>query len=82
MMATSTLPLLDPAPLERQSMGDRAIRLEVLALFVAEAERLMNQVEEAGDPQVRADTSARTNPISERCAPRLRTRSPLRQTGA
>lgn len=54
-MATSTLPLLDPAPLERQSMGDRAIRLEVLALFVAEAERLMTQVEEAEDPQVRAE---------------------------
>lgn len=54
-MATGTIPLLDPAPLERRSMGDRSVRIEVLTLFIAEAERLMNQVEEAGDPQIRAE---------------------------
>jgi hypothetical protein len=54
-MVTSTLPVLDPAPLQRQTMGDRALQVEVLALFVAELERLMHQVERAEDRQVRGD---------------------------
>jgi HPt (histidine-containing phosphotransfer) domain-containing protein len=54
-MATSTIPLLDPAPLQRQTMGDTALRVEVLALFVAEVERLMRQLEDAPSPQVRTE---------------------------
>jgi HPt (histidine-containing phosphotransfer) domain-containing protein len=51
-MTTSTTPVLDPVPLQRQTMGDSAHRLELLALFVVEAERLMRQIEEATDKQV------------------------------
>jgi HPt (histidine-containing phosphotransfer) domain-containing protein len=51
-MTTSTTPVLDPAPLQRQTMGDPAHRLELLALFIAEAERLMRQIEESADKQV------------------------------
>ena len=51
-MTTSTTPVLDPVPLQRQTMGDAAHRLELLALFVVEAERLMRQIEEATDKQV------------------------------
>ena len=54
-MTTSTTPVLDPMPLDRQTMGDPAHRLELLALFVVEAERLMRQIEEARDRQVMAE---------------------------
>jgi hypothetical protein len=47
--------LIDPAALARRTHGDHRMQLEVLALFVAEAERLMQQVEDAEDPQVRGD---------------------------
>jgi HPt (histidine-containing phosphotransfer) domain-containing protein len=36
-------------------MGDDAMQVELLALFVTEAERLMRQVEDARDPQIRGD---------------------------
>ena len=36
-------------------MGDETMQVEVLALFAAEIERLMRQVEEAPDPHVRAE---------------------------
>ena len=51
-MSTSTTPVLDPVPLQRQTMGDPAHRLELLALFVVEAERLMRQIEEAADKKL------------------------------
>jgi HPt (histidine-containing phosphotransfer) domain-containing protein len=47
-------PLFDAAQLERRVMGDEALRIEVLSLFIAEAERLLAQVEEAPDDLVRA----------------------------
>ena len=36
-------------------MGDDAMQVELLSLFATEAERLMRQVEDARDPQVRGD---------------------------
>jgi hypothetical protein len=54
-MSTTAVPVFDPAKLQRQTMGDRAHQVEVLALFVAEAERLMRQVEDAPAPQLRGD---------------------------
>ena len=54
-MQTSRVPVLDAGQLRRQTMGDAAMQVEVLALFVAEAERLMRQVEDAPDAEVRAD---------------------------
>jgi HPt (histidine-containing phosphotransfer) domain-containing protein len=47
-------PVFDAAHLDRQTMGDEALRVEILALFVAEAERLLAQVESAPDQLVRA----------------------------
>jgi hypothetical protein len=54
-MPTDAIPVFDAAQLTRASNGDVAHQVEVLALFVAEAERLMRQVEDAPDPQVRGD---------------------------
>ena len=54
-MPTTAVPLLDPAQLKRQTRGIASLQIEVLSLFVAEVERLMRQVEDAPDPQVRAD---------------------------
>jgi hypothetical protein len=54
-MAVDTAPIFDPEKLRRHTMGDAAMQVEVLSLFVAEAERLMRQVEEAGDSQMRAE---------------------------
>ena len=54
-MATGALPVLDSAQLRRKTMGDPSLQVEVLALFVTELERLMRQVEEAADAQVRGD---------------------------
>jgi HPt (histidine-containing phosphotransfer) domain-containing protein len=48
-------PLFDAAQLRRQTHGDQSLQVEVLALFMTEAERLMNQVEDAPDPQTRAE---------------------------
>lgn len=47
-------PVFDAAHLDRQTMGDEALRVEILALFVAEVERLLGQVESAPDPLLRA----------------------------
>jgi HPt (histidine-containing phosphotransfer) domain-containing protein len=49
------VPLFDAAQLKRQTHGNPSLQVEVLALFMAEAERLMNQVEDAPDPQLRAE---------------------------
>jgi hypothetical protein len=54
-MSTNAIPVFDPTKLQRQTMGDPAHQIEVLALFVAETERLMRQVEDADDPQLRGD---------------------------
>lgn len=48
-MAIAAAPLLDPVELERRCLGDPAMRVELLALFIAEAERLMRQIEAAPD---------------------------------
>ena len=54
-MSTSPIPLFDAAQLHRRTMGDGALQVEVLSLFVTEVERLMRQVEDAQDPHVRGD---------------------------
>jgi HPt (histidine-containing phosphotransfer) domain-containing protein len=53
-MSTSIAPVFDTAQLQRRTMGDSALQVELLSLFVTEAERLMRQVEEAPNAQVRA----------------------------
>ncbi len=54
-MAAETTPLIDPAQLHRYTKGNASLQVEVLSLFVAEAERLLRQVEDAADAQVRGD---------------------------
>lgn len=54
-MSTKTIPVFDAAQLNRATSGDTTLQVEVLALFVAEVERLMRQVEDAPDPQLRGD---------------------------
>jgi HPt (histidine-containing phosphotransfer) domain-containing protein len=54
-MQASVLPVFDSAQLARQSHGDSALQVELLALFVTEAERLMQQLEAAPDRQIMAD---------------------------
>jgi len=54
-MQTSPVQILDAVKLQRQTQGDPQLQVEVLSLFVAEAERLMRQVEDAPNPEVRAD---------------------------
>jgi hypothetical protein len=49
------VPLFDAAQLKRQTQGNPSLQVEVLSLFMAEVERLMNQVEDAADPQMRAE---------------------------
>jgi hypothetical protein len=53
--ASKTVPLLDPVQLNRKTHGDASLQIEVLSLFVTEVERLMRQLEEASDPQIRGD---------------------------
>lgn len=53
-MSIDAAPVFDPEKLRRHTKGDAAMQVEVLSLFVAEAERLMRQVEEAEDSQMRA----------------------------
>lgn len=54
-MTTDSVPILDSAQLRRATNNDASLQVEVLALFVAEVERLMRQVEDAADPQERGD---------------------------
>jgi HPt (histidine-containing phosphotransfer) domain-containing protein len=54
-MPAPAVPLFDTTKLNRQTRGDPSLQVEVLSLFVAEVERLMRQVEDAPDPQVRGD---------------------------
>jgi HPt (histidine-containing phosphotransfer) domain-containing protein len=52
-MSESNQPVLDEEQLRRQAMGSDAHRTEILSLFVAEVERLLQQVERARDAQTR-----------------------------
>ncbi len=54
-MSTDTIPVIDTEKLNRATNGDPKLQVEVLALFVAEVERLLTQVEDAEDPQLRGD---------------------------
>jgi hypothetical protein len=54
-MPTNTTPVFDAEQLHRHTKGDPNLQIEVLALFVAEVERLMRQLELAADGQVRHD---------------------------
>ncbi len=48
-------PLFDAAQLNRHTRGNPRLQVEVLSLFLTEVERLMRQVEDAPDPQLRAE---------------------------
>jgi HPt (histidine-containing phosphotransfer) domain-containing protein len=52
---TSAIPVFDAAQLNRHTKGNASLQVEVLSLFITEVERLMRQVEDAPDPQVRGD---------------------------
>ena len=55
-MPTDRCPaVFDAAQLNRAHEGSASLQVEVLSLFVAEVERLMRQVEDAPDPQLRGD---------------------------
>lgn len=54
-MPTEELPIFDAVQLNRHTQRDPNMQIEVLSLFVAEVERLMMQVEDAPDGQVRGD---------------------------
>ncbi len=43
------------AQLHRRTFGNPALEVEILALFAAEADRLLRQIENAPDPQIRGD---------------------------
>jgi len=54
-MSTEAIPVFDAARLRRQTLGDATMQVEVLSLFVTEAERLMRQVEDAENAQMRGE---------------------------
>ena len=54
-MPDSAAPVFDRAQLDRRTLGNAALELEILALFVTEAERLLRQVEAAADAGIRDD---------------------------
>lgn len=54
-MADTAVPVFDRAQLDRRALGDARLEVEILALFVTEAERLLGQIERAADAQVRGD---------------------------
>jgi hypothetical protein len=54
-MSTDATPVFDAEKLRRQTLGDETMQVEVLSLFVTEAERLMRQVEAADSSQLRAE---------------------------
>jgi hypothetical protein len=55
MQTTTLAPMIDAAKLQRRTMGDVSLQVEVLSLFVAEAERLMRQIEDAPTAELRTD---------------------------
>lgn len=52
---TPVIPVIDAVQLNRHTNGNASLQVEVLSLFVAEVERLMRQVEDAPDAQIRGD---------------------------
>lgn len=54
-MSTNAIPVFDHDKLRRRAMGDPAHQVELLALFVAEAERLMRQLEDASSIEIRVE---------------------------
>lgn len=50
-----SVPLIDPVQLNRRTHGNASLQVEVLSLFGNEVERLMRQVEDALDPQMRGE---------------------------
>jgi len=54
-MKSADVPVFDSAQLARRTNGDPNMQIEVLALFAAEAERLLRQIEEAADAEVRGE---------------------------
>jgi hypothetical protein len=53
--AKKSPPLIDPVQLNRRTHGNASLQVEVLALFVNEVERLMRQIDQAANPQLRGD---------------------------
>jgi HPt (histidine-containing phosphotransfer) domain-containing protein len=49
------LPILDESQLKRQTMNDPDLEVEILSLFIAEAERLVRQIEEDENQAKRLD---------------------------
>ncbi len=54
-MPATPAPILDISRLERQSMGDPRMKVELLALFMLELERLMTQASTELDAVARSD---------------------------
>jgi hypothetical protein len=54
-MPTSAIPVIDVSQLDRRALGDESLRIELLALFATEVDRLLRQVEAAPSAQVRSD---------------------------
>ena len=54
-MPDPDLPVFDDAHLDHQTMGDEDLRIEILALFATEAERLLVQAERAEGAAVLGD---------------------------
>jgi HPt (histidine-containing phosphotransfer) domain-containing protein len=52
---SSAIPVLDALQLNRRTNGNPRLQVEVLSLFMAEVERLMRQVEDTQDAQIRGD---------------------------
>lgn len=49
------LPILDEHHLKRQTMNDPDLEVEILSLFITEAERLMRQIEATDNPAKRVE---------------------------
>ena len=54
-MSTEPTPILDLPQLQRQSLGDPTLEIEILALFSAELERLLRQLQEADTNHMRGE---------------------------
>jgi transposase len=54
-MQPAAVPVFDAVQLKRHTQGDARMQVEVLALFATELERLLRQIEDAADAQIRGD---------------------------
>lgn len=54
-MPTAPLPIIDFTRLAHRSMGSEGLETELLALFEAEAERLLGQAEAAANAEIRVE---------------------------